>query len=95
MERKSQATKYPGIYRLTRPGKADRFMVSFRIRGVGQRTKTLPTLREARAFQATARDPEKARRLRVLYSDTATLEKYFTVFLSRRRRLAPSTRLRY
>ena len=64
MERKSQATKYPGIYRLTRPGKADRFMVSFRIRGVGQRTKTFPTLREARAFQATARDPEKARRLK-------------------------------
>ncbi len=95
MERKSQATKYPGIYLLTRPGKADRFMVSFRIRGVGQRTKTLLTLREARAFQATARDPEKARRLKVLYSDTATLEKYFMVFLSRRRRLAPSTRLRY
>ena len=41
-------TKNPGIYRVSRTGKSDRFMVMYRIRGLGQRSKTLSTLGEER-----------------------------------------------
>jgi integrase len=88
-------TRYPGIYRVSTPGKPDRFMVSYRVRGLGQRTKTLPTLGEAKQFQASVRDPAKARQLRQLEQGRITLAEYFPLFLERRRNLSPSTRARY
>ncbi|MDP9343011.1 MAG: site-specific integrase [Actinomycetota bacterium] len=93
--RSVKRTRFPGIYRITTPGKPDRFMVSYRVRGLGQRTKTKPTLREAKEFQASVRDPLKARQLRQLEQGRITLAEYFPLFLERRRNLSPSTRARY
>src|SRR3990172_6788064 len=93
--RKVIKTRYPGIYRVSGRGSRDRFMVSYRIRGRGQTSKPLPTLREAREFQASVRDPARAQQLRQLARGRVTLSEYFPVFLERRRNLAPSTRARY
>jgi integrase len=92
--RRSTRTKYPGIYQLH--GRRDRrYMVSYRERGRGQRTKSFPTLREARDFQATIRDPAKVRQLRQLERGKVQLSDYFDQWLQRKRNLASTTRLRY
>jgi integrase len=70
-------------------------MVSYRIRGLGQRTKTFATFRGAREFQATTRDPIRAQQLRHLAQGKVTLAEYFPLFLERRRNLSPSTKARY
>jgi integrase len=93
--RKVVRTNYPGIYKVKRDGKRDRYMVSYRIPGVGQRTKTEHTLQAARDFQASTRDPVKAQLLRQMAKSKITLAEYFPTFLQRRRNLSPSTRARY
>ena len=60
---RTERTKYPGIYCVTR-GTSERYVVSSRLRGTGQRTKTFLRLADALQFQAETRDPEKARRMR-------------------------------
>jgi integrase len=92
--RKLNRTRYPGIYEVE-GGKHRRYMVSYRLRGYGQRTKTHPTLREARDFQAQIRDPARARRLLQLEHGRISLAEYFAQWVDRNRGLAPSTRLRY
>ncbi|MGH2573385.1 MAG: tyrosine-type recombinase/integrase [Actinomycetota bacterium] len=93
--RKCERTGYPGIYRVKRRGSKDRLMVSYRIRGLGQRTKTFRTLQEAKEFQASTRDPIRAQQLKRLARGKVTLSGYFPLFLERRRNLQPSTRARY
>jgi integrase len=70
-------------------------MVSYRVGRVGQRSKTFRTLTEAKSFQATARDPVKARELRLLERGSVTLAEYFDSWLPRKRNLSASTRARY
>ena len=70
-------------------------MVSFRLPGAGQRTKTFETLAEAKEHQAKVRDPQKARQFATLARNKLTLDQYFPLFLERRRDLKPSTRNRY
>jgi integrase len=91
----SKATQYPGISRLTRTGQPDRFMVSYRVRGLGQRTKQFRTISEAKAFQAKVRDPAHATTLRRLERGRITLGGYFLSWLPRKRNLSASTRARY
>jgi integrase len=93
---KVRRTRHPSIYTVTRPGqKRIRYRVSYRIPGVGQRSKTLKSLEEAKAFQASVRDPVKASQIRLLARERMTLGEFFPLFLERRRNLAPSTRARY
>lgn len=70
-------------------------MVSYRVPGLGQRTKTKPTIKEALEFQATVRDPARARQLRQLERGRVTLGEYFPGWLDRKRNLTPATRSRY
>jgi integrase len=93
-ERRLKRTRYPSIYEVV-GGKRPRYMVSYRIPGVGQRTKTKPTLAEARDFQAQVRDPSKARQLRQLERGRITLGEYFPTWLERKRNLTPATKSRY
>lgn len=93
--RTSEKTKYPGIRKLSRDGIPAGFLVSYRIPGLGQRTRTLPTLREAKEFQASVRDPANAQKMRSLAKGRITVAQYFDMFLERRRNLTASTRLRY
>jgi hypothetical protein len=88
-------TRHPGIYKLARPGKPNVYMVSYRIRGIGQRTKQFATLTEAKAFQATVRDPARGREMRLRARGTTTLSEYFAEWLPRKRNLAESTTARY
>lgn len=93
-ERKYARTRYPGIYEVS-GAKAPRYVVSYRIRGLGQRTKTFSTIRDARAFQGSVRDPARGHQLRMLENGRVALASYFPLWLERRRNLTPSTRLRY
>ena len=90
----TRKTRYPGIHEVL-GGKSTRYVVAYRIRGLGQKTKTLATLREARAFQGAMRDPAKQHQLRQLERGRVVLAEYFPAWLERRRNLTPSTRLRY
>jgi integrase len=92
--RSTERTKYPGIYKVTR-GSATRYVVSYRIRGLGQRTKTFQRLADAKEFQGKSRNPEEAARLRRLSQGKVSLADYFPQWLEHKRKLAPSTRLRY
>src|SRR5207237_4162418 len=76
-------------------GRSRRFMVSYRIPGLGQRTKTLHTLSEAKEFQGSVRDPARREQLRKLEKGRVLLSDYFGEWLVRKRRLTASTRLRY
>lgn len=90
----TERTRYPGIFKVTR-GKTERYVVSFRVRGLGQRTKTFERLGDAREFQGRMRDPEQVSRLRKLEQGRVTLTDYFPLWLDRKRRLAESTHRRY
>jgi integrase len=92
--RSSQRTRYPGIYKVTR-GTTVRYMVSYRLRGRGQQTKTFRTLAEAREFQGRIRNPDEARRLAELTKGRVSLSDFFDQWLSRKRKLAEGTRVRY
>jgi integrase len=71
-------------------------MVSYRLTGLGQRTKTFPTLRDARDFQSSLRDPAKAHQQRQIHRMTRqTPASAFPQWLERKRDLTPSTRSRY
>jgi integrase len=93
-QRSVRSTRYPGIYKVTR-GSTIRYMVSYRVRGHGQRTKTLTTLAEARQFQGRVRNPDEAMRLAEFDRGRVTLADYFDEWLPRKRRLAESTLVRY
>jgi integrase len=93
-QRESRKTRYPGIYEVL-GGSSTRYVVSYRIRGLGQRTKTLATLGAARAFQGSMRDPAKQQQARQLERGRVLLADYFPEWLERRRNLTPSTHLRY
>ena len=56
----------PGIYAGPRPGHAepDRWVVSFGVRGVGRRTRTLRSLAEAKAVKGELHTREKREELR-------------------------------
>jgi hypothetical protein len=56
--RASSKTRYPGIYKVSRNGTV-RYVVSYRLRGTGQKTKTFQRLSEAVTFQGEIRDPAK------------------------------------
>src|SRR5689334_13315487 len=70
-------------------------MVSFRIPGSGQRTRTFRTLTEAKDFQGGVRGPAGVEQARRLERGRVLLRDYFADWLVRKRRLAASTRLRY
>jgi len=90
----TERTWYPGIYKVTRNGTV-RYVLSYRIRGLGQRTKTFEKLVDAREFQGKTRDPEQVSRLRKLEQGRVTLADYFPLWLDRKRKIAESTRRRY
>jgi hypothetical protein len=69
-------------------------MVSYRMDG-RQRTKTLPTMKTALEFQASVRDPMRAREIRKLEGGKILLRDYFPQWLEGKKNLAPSTRRRY
>jgi integrase len=92
--RKTERTKFPGIYKVTR-GRAVRYVVSYRIRGVGQRTKTFERLADAKEFQGKARDPRHADRMRSRERGTVPVAAYFDSWLEAHNGLRPTTRRRY
>ena len=97
-ERVTKRTRYPGIYEVQGGSSkgSKRFMVSYRLAGLGQRTKTFATLRDARDFQSSLRDPAKAHQQRqILRMSRQTLASAFPEWLDRKRDLTPSTRSRY
>jgi hypothetical protein len=57
---------HPGIFAGTRPGKdrPDRWVVSYRVRGLDQRTKTFRSLEDAKQFRAELHTREKQEALR-------------------------------
>ena len=60
--RRFKAVKnHPGIFAGTRPGQGrpDRWVVSYRVRGLGQRTKTFYSLSDARQFRGELQTKEK------------------------------------
>jgi len=87
-------TRYPGIYKVTR-GKTVRYVVSYRVRGAGQRTKSYPRLEEARDFQANMRNPKAAAKEEKRRRSSATLADYFPIWLAGKHKLTPSTHRRY
>jgi integrase len=87
-------TRFPGIYEVT-GGAAKRYMVMYRLPGVGQRSKTVSTLQQAKEFQGRMRDPAKARQARDLERGDLPVREYFWQWLDRKRNLAESTRARY
>ena len=94
MARTSTAVRgHRGIYAVENGGKR-RCMISYRVAG-RQRTKTLDTLKEAVAFQATVRDPRRLRQLRQLEAGRLALGDYFPMWLSRKRGLSPATQRLY
>src|SRR5438067_13767181 len=94
--RQLKRTRYTGIYKVTRPGSKDRYMVSYRIFGLGQRTRTFPTEGQALAFQATLRDPSREDQVRAMHiAARITVAQYFDHFMETRFNLSPSTRERY
>jgi integrase len=92
--RSTEKTRYPGIYRVTR-GSTVRYVVSFRVRGSGQRTKSFQRLEDAKRFQGEIRDPKEAARQQRKREDRTTLADYFPVWLEARQKLTASTRRRY
>jgi hypothetical protein len=94
----TEKTRYPGIYKVTHEGKrraSVRYVVSYRLRGVGQRTKTFDRLGEAQTFQAQTRDPEKARKLRAREKGRVPVADYFTAWVREHNGIRPTTRRRY
>src|SRR5438105_15360183 len=94
--RTTKRTRYTGIYKVMRRGSDDRFMVSYRVPGGGQQTRTFRSLTQALDFQATTRDPSKTEQFRALQAGRrVTVAQYFDHFLETRFNLSPSTRHRY
>jgi integrase len=93
-ERTSEKTRYPEIYKVTR-GPTVRYVVSYRVRGIGQRTKTYDRLADAKEFQGQMRDPGQAARMRRKVKGRLPLSDYFPAWLEGKRRLRESTRRRY
>ena len=87
-------TKYPGIYKVVR-AETTRYVVSYRLRGLGQRTKTFERLGDARTFQAETRSPEKARRLANREKGRVLVGEFFDSWLTGHHDLRPTTRRRY
>jgi integrase len=93
-QRTVKRTRYPGIFEVA-GGSAKRYMVMYRLPGVGQRSKTLGSLHDAKEFQARMRDPARARETRDLQRGAIPLREYFWQWLGRKRNLAESTKARY
>jgi integrase len=94
VERSSKSVRgRAGISKIQR-GKRISYMVSYRIDG-RQRTKTRPTMKAALEFQASVRDPMRAREIRKLEGGKILLRDYFPQWLEGKKNLAPSTRRRY
>jgi integrase len=93
-QRSSEKTRYPGIYKVTR-GSTVRYVVSYRVRGIGQRTKTFDRLTEAKEYQGRMRDPAQGARMRRREKGKLSLAEYFPAWLAGKRRLRESTRRRY
>jgi integrase len=91
----NQRTAHPGIFRVMVEGKQRGYIVFYRIPGLGQKSKTFKTQAEAKAFQARTRDPERASEFRKLEKGNVALADYFDSWLPTKRKLTPSTRLRY
>ena len=87
-------TRFPGIFEVT-GGAGKRYMVMYRLPGVGQRSKTVTSLQEAKEFQGRMRDPWRARQARDLERGDLPLCEYFWQWLDHKRNLAESTRARY
>lgn len=87
-------TRFPGIFEVT-GGAAKRYMVMYRLPGVGQRSKTVSSLHEAKEFQGRMRDPARARQARDLERGDIPVREYFWQWLEHKRNLAESTRARY
>jgi integrase len=93
-KRSSERTRYPGIYKVTRRTTV-RYVVSYRVRGIGQRTKSFQHLGDAKEFQGRMRDPEQSARMRRRVKGRQPLAEYFPAWLEGKRRLRESTRRRY
>lgn len=92
--RTSSKTRYPGIYKVTRSGTV-RYVVSYRLRGLGQKTRTLVRLADAVEFQGEMRDPAKARAVARRGEARIPMAAFFDSWLDSKHKLAPSTRRRY
>ena len=84
-------TKYPGIERRTLPNGTERFDVRYRLPSGQARTKTLATITEARAFQATAKADKIRGGLIDPKAGRLTLEDYATEWIDTRAALRPRT----
>lgn len=96
--RKFKAVRnHPGIFAGTRPGQthADRWVVSFRVRGLGQRTKTFLSLSEAKQFRAELHTRDKHEELRRRERGKVPLGEFLLSYCGRRKDWAESTRERY
>ena len=94
MDRTTTRTRYPSIYKVVRNG-TRRYVVSYRLRGTGQKTKTFELLADAREFQGEMRDPAKARAAARRGEARISVGEFFTTWLDAKHKLAPSTRRRY
>jgi hypothetical protein len=88
---------HPGIFAGTRLGKdrPDRWVVSYRVRGLGQRTKTFRSLEEAKGFRAELHTREKQEELRRRDRGKVPFGEYLLAYCGRRKDWAESTRERY
>ena len=87
-------TRFPGIYEVS-GGSSKRYMVMYRLPGVGQRSKTVASLKDAKEFQGRMRDPGHARQARDLERGNIPIREYFWQWLDHKRNLSESTRVRY
>ena len=75
-------TRFPGIYEVS-GGSSKRYMVMYRLPGVGQRSKTVASLKDAKEFQVGMRNPEHARQTRDLERGNIPIREYFWQWLDR------------
>ena len=78
---KSGERRYPGIFRITVSGEARGYIVFYRVRGLGQRSKNFDRLADAVEFQAQSRGRDWQRSQRQRTRSKVTVEEYFWQWL--------------
>jgi len=86
---------YPGIFRVVAEGKPAGFIVFFRVRGVGQKTKSFSRLHDAIEFQGTTRSRQWQSEARRRAKSRVSVSEHYWKWLERNRGITESTRRRY
>lgn len=87
--------RYPGIFRMVVDGQPKGFIVFYRVRGVGQKSKSFPRLQDAVEFQGTTRTRQWQGEARRRAKSRIAVSEHFWKWLERNRGITESTRRRY